>query len=104
MAKRGEQRPYRMTYRWPSGPSGTESFATRERAEDAARAQRERISGLTGEANCLAWVHHRDDSRRQCTECPKRAEPGRYECFEHDDGLPYGQPIDSNPLTPGGVR
>lgn len=41
--------------------------------------------------------------RRSCTYCEKTAEPGRYECHEHDDGLPYGEPIDSDPLTPGGV-
>lgn len=40
---------------------------------------------------------------RPCTYCEKRATPGRYECPEHDDDLPYGEAIDSDPLTPGGV-
>lgn len=40
---------------------------------------------------------------RRCTVCPKAASPGRYECNEHDDDLPYGQPIDRDPLTPGGL-
>jgi hypothetical protein len=42
-------------------------------------------------------------SRRRCSSCPKAARPGRFECNEHDDDEPYGQPIDRDPLTPGGL-
>jgi hypothetical protein len=42
MAKRGERRPFRVTYEWPSGISGTMTFSTQEEAERAASLQESR--------------------------------------------------------------
>lgn len=66
MAKRGETRPWRMTYTWPpceglpKGITSTETFPTRTRAEDAAAAQVARPGGLTGLRDCSAVVTHRE--------------------------------------------
>lgn len=53
--------------------------------------------------SATAWRALIPTPRRQCSQCPKRAAVGRYECAEHDDGLPDGEPVDRAPLTPGGV-
>lgn len=57
MAKRGERRPFRVTYEWPSGISGTMTFSTREEAESAASRQESRV-GLNGE-RCRVTVADR---------------------------------------------
>lgn len=60
MAKRGETRPFRMTFKWEgSGITGTSTFINLDGAEFAARQQAER-SGPAGLADCVATVTHRD--------------------------------------------
>lgn len=61
MAKRGETRPWRMTYTWTGDApvSGTNTFTSLEQATDAARVQAGRTGGVSGEQNCVAVVTHR---------------------------------------------
>lgn len=61
MAKRGEARPYRMSYTWTdTGIRGTQAFQDLDAARMRAQWQAATVSGQTGEASCVAIVVHRD--------------------------------------------
>lgn len=59
MAKRGEKRPWRMTYTWPGG-SGTKTYMSEDDARDDARRQAE-VVGPNGE-RCTVEVTKREDT------------------------------------------
>lgn len=65
MPKRGETRPWRMTYTWTGATpvTATNAFGSRADAEDAARTQASRIGGTSGAKNCIARVTHRDEPK-----------------------------------------
>lgn len=58
MAKRGETKPWKMTYLWPSGIKGTVAFGSETQARDAADRQAA-IIGPDGESRCTVEVFYR---------------------------------------------
>lgn len=64
MAKRGEKRPWKMTYTWPAHEvggkpiTGTQSFVTEAQARDAAERQAAVIAP-DGETRCTVKVTYR---------------------------------------------
>lgn len=73
MAKRGETRPWRMTYQWLNGPKGVQTFTSLEGAQHAARRQVETIGGTSRVRDCSVVLTHRAggpvEHYRACPAC-----------------------------------
>lgn len=82
MAKRGERRPWRVTFEWSSGVKGVDTFISQDEAEMRAEKIR-KAAEWRDDATVTVTVAHRDETPTPAplaVECPFCGQPPGRQC------------------------